>query len=217
MADQGLANVTPLQRSAAPVGTLAELQKEGLDPSQYASCARPNKALGIAGCAWFENCRVSAKGESGPRNYGVKIIKGRGQGGGISTASVDCMWIADHTERIEANKGTIMVVADEGQEFDRITGVLVNNQTGKETFSRDRDAHVEDRRVKVKVRPFPRPGENPALLQDVLRAETIQMEKERIANEARLRSLGLDAAVPAIDKRDAGRDEGRSAKGGSKP
>lgn len=212
MAEQ--TNITPIERSQVPIGTIQEAEKEGLDPSAYATCARPNKAAGILGCDWFHKCRVSAKGQSGPRNYGVEMLKGKAQGGGFVREKANCMWIADHADDIERNGGALKVIANEGEEFEQVTGVFLNPATGKVTHQKDPMGVRETRRVPVEVPKYPRPGENPGLLTDVLRAESIEAEKERRSDEASARAYGLEHTIPALDKRVAGPDGGRKASGG---
>lgn len=206
--------VSPINRKQVPVGTLAEAEAEGLDVTQYATCSRPNPVTGVAGCPWFGKCRVSAKGQSGPKNYGVRIVKGSAQGGGIVHTTVDCMWLADHVEDTENNGGAVTVVAEEGQTYKKVTRIAVSNRTGEiATNQWDKDTHREDRRVPVEVKPWPRPGENKELLHDVLRAEVVQAERERRADESLARAVGLEDSITPLDKRAGagGRGAGRRA------
>lgn len=206
--------VSPINRKEVPIGTLAEAEAEGLDVTQYATCSRPNPVTGVKGCPWFAKCRVSAKGKSGPRNYGVRIIKGPAQGGGIAHSSVDCMWLAEHTNDTEANGGAVTVVAEEGETYEKVTRIAVSNRTGEiATNQWDKDVHREDRRVKVEVQPWPRPGENKELLHDMLRAEVMESEKERLENESVARAVGLEDSITPLDKRAGagGRGAGRRA------
>lgn len=212
--------VTPIHQTPVPVGTLAELEEQGLDPTVYASCSRPNPVTQVQGCPYFGKCRVSARGVSGPRNYGIRVIKGRAQGGGMVNTMVDCMWLADHVHDIEANGGSVKVIAEEGQEFEKVTRIAVSNQTGEvEKNKWNKDVHREDRRIKVLVKPWPRPNENRELLQDVLRAEVSQEERERRSDEGYARNLGLEGTIAPLDKRGGtggGRAEGRAKEGGGK-
>lgn len=210
-------SVQPINQNQIPIGTIAEAERENLDPSAYATCAQPRPHAGVVGCSWYDRCRVSAKGQAGPKNYGVEIVKGRAQGGGFVREKANCMWIADHVQDIEDNKGAIKVIANEGESFEQVTGVMVNSTTGDLTHQKDPLGVREIRRVKVMVPKYPRPGENPVLLTDVLRAESIEAEKERRADESSARAYGLDNAIPPIDKRPAGAGEGRKAAGGGKP
>lgn len=204
--------VDGLYQRNVPIGTLAEAQAEGLDVTAYPTCARPNPVTGVKGCPWFNRCIVSAKGKSGPKNYGVQIIKGKAVGGGFMNRTVDCMWIADQIERIEANKGSLHVIAEEGEEYELLTKVAVNQSTNEVVAVNGPNTKRKERKVKVRVEPWPRPGQNVEILQDMMRAETAQQEKERKRVESRERNLGLE--VSPIDKRDAGKGKGRSASGG---
>lgn len=199
-------NVQPIHRNPVPVGTPAEADAEGLDPTVYATCAKPNPVTGVVGCPHFHRCVVSAKGKSGPRNYGVQIIKGASQGGGMTRTTGNCMWIAQYADQYERNGGSVSVIAEEGETFEKVTRVAVNNQTGEvETNKWNKDVHREDRRIKVLVEPWPRPGQNKELLTDLLRAEVKQADDARRKDENLARVLGNADAVAPLDKRDAGR------------
>lgn len=206
--------IRPTNESNVPVGTLQEAEAEGLDVTAYATCAKPNPVTGVVGCEWFHECRVSAKGQSGPRNYGLEIMKGKSQGGGFVKIATNCMWIADHAKDFEKNGGAVKVIANEGEEFEHVQGIAVNSATGLPTYQKDPMAVRKRQRVKTTVPPYPRPGQNPALLTDVLRAESIEAEKERRTDEATARAYGLESTIPPIDKRTSGADGGRKAAGG---
>lgn len=197
-----------------PVGTIAEAEAEGLDVTQYATCCKPNPVTGVVGCEWFHKCRVSAKGVSGPRNYGLEIMKGKVQGGALVRIATNCMWIADHAENFEKNGGAVKVIANEGEDFDQVMGIAINSATRQPTHQKDPQAIRRRQRVTTKVPPYPRPGENAALLTDVLRAESIEAEKERRSDEATAKAYGLEHTIAPIDKRDARGDGGRKASGG---
>lgn len=206
-------SIQPINQSPVPIGSVQELEAENLDPTVYASCARPNPVTGLVGCPFHQTCMVSAKGKDGPKNYGVQIFKGPGQGGGMTTTVASCMWLAQHARVYERNEGSVRVIANEGESFDKVTRVAVNNQTNEVAGPYDRDVRREDRRIKVKVQPYPRPSQNPELLTDMLRAEMAQTEKERRADENLVRNLGLADTIAPIDKRDAGRRGGGKEKG----
>lgn len=206
--------VQPIERSPIPIGTPEEAEKDGLDVTQYATCAKPNRITGVVGCEWFHKCIVSAKGVSGPRNYGVEIIKGASQGGGFVKVTRNCMWIADHEPDVVRNGGAMKVIANEGETFEKIDTIAINSATGQPTHQKDPQAIRKKLRVKETVKPYPRPGENPALLTDVLRAESIEAEKERRSDDATARAYGLGHTIPPIDKRPSGSDGGRKSAGG---
>ena len=203
--------VDGLYQRNVPIGTLAEAQAEGLDVTAYPTCARPNPVTGVKGCPWYGKCIVSAKGVSGPKNYGVQIIKGRSVGGGFMNRVVDCMWIAENVERIEQNKGSLTVIADEGGEIEMLTKVAVAKD-GTILDANGPGTKRKEKKVRVPVQPWPRPGENVEIMQDMMRAEVAQQEKERKRVENRERGLGV--AVTPIDQRNARKGKGRSASGG---
>lgn len=209
--------VAPIEQINRPVGTIAEVQAEGLDISTYPTCAKRNPAQEIVGCPWHDKCRVSARAVDGPKNYGIEVLYGRAIGGEMVRMKNDCFWIADHADDIEKNGGSIKVIANEGEEFDMVTSIAVNSGTGEPTFQKDPLAKREMRRVKVKVPKYPRPGENPAMLSDLLRAESAENERKRRTDESIARNYGLEGTIAPLDKRDAGRDAGRKATGGGKP
>lgn len=207
-------NVVPVNQEAVPVGSLAEAEAEGLDPGLYATCARPNKASGVVGCKWFDKCIVSAKGVAGPKNYGVRVFKGKSQGGAMVNTTANCMWIADQAPVIEKNGGALKVIAEEGETYKRVTGIAVNNMTGEATMNvRDPNTHRDDVVVEVLVQPWPRPGQNAELLTDLLRAEVNAEERKRRSDESLARNIGDPNAVVPIDKRDADKASGRSKAG----
>lgn len=205
-------SIQPINQDPVPVGTVEELVAENLDPTVYASCARPNPVTGVVGCPFYNNCIVSAKGVSGPRNYGVQILKGPSQGGGMTTVGASCMWLAQHAPVYERNEGSVRVIAEEGETFDRVTRVAVNNETGEIAGKYDRNVRREDRRIKVLVQPWPRPNQNTELLTDMLRAEMAHAEKERRTDENLARNLGLGDTIAPLDKRNAGRRVGGKEK-----
>lgn len=212
MAEQ--VSVQPINQTPIPIGTRKEAEQEGLDPSVYATCSRPNKMTGNVGCPYYESCRVSAKDTAGPRCYGVEIIQGPSLGGYMVRNSVDCMWIAQQVDNIEDNKGSIRVIAEEGEEFMKVASVLVDNATNEvSTNPFNQNARREERLVPFKVPSWPRPGQNKMLLHDMLRAESMKIEKERRSNENLTRNLGLGDTIAPLDKRDAGGKRGDKAKG----
>lgn len=210
--------VAPIQQVQVPVGTIAEAQEQGLDITQYNTCAKRNPAAEIKGCPWWDKCRVSAKGVSGPRNYGIEIIKGKQVGGGFVRLKNDCMWVADHAENVERNGGSFKIIAEEGETFEVVEGAMVlKSDNTKPTFQGDPLGIRKRIRRTIEVPKFARPEDNESLMLDVLRAESMQLEKERRSDEARARNYGLESTIAPLDKRDAGRDGGRKASGGGKP
>lgn len=208
--------VMPINDKPVPVGTVEEAVKEGLDPATYACCARPDAYRGVKGCEWFDKCRVSAKGQNGPKRYGLELISGPVMGNFISRFSADCMWIADHIDDIEDNKGSLRVLADEGESYQTIRSILVDNNTNEESVNPfNAQARREERLVNVEVKPWPRPGQNKDLLRDRLRAETLLAEKERRSSDQLTRNLGLGGDTP-LDKRGSARNERSKADGGGK-
>lgn len=195
--------VSPINQRPIPIGTISEAEEMNLSPAVFATCARPNPTSGIVGCSWFDKCRVSAKGKDGPKNYGCHYFKGKAQGGARTTNVYDCMWIASHIQDIERNGGALKVVADEGETIERVTGVAINNATGQlETNPYARDIHREDRRIPEVVPAFPRPKDNPELIQAVLSAEVVAQEMERKSDESLAVATGNFHAIAPVDQRE---------------
>lgn len=195
--------VSPINQRPIPIGTIAEAEEMNLSPAVFSTCARPNPATGVLGCAWFDKCRVSAKGKDGPKNYGCHYFKGKGQGGARTTNVYDCMWIASHIHDIERNGGALRVVAEEGQTIERVTGVSINNATGQvETNPYAVGTHRDDMRITEVVKPFPRPKDNPELIQAVLSAEVVAQEMERRSDESLAVATGNFHAIAPVDKRE---------------
>lgn len=195
--------VAPVNQKPIPIGTIAEAEEMNLSPAQFATCSRPNPATGNVGCAWFNQCRVSAKGKDGPKNYGCHYFKGKAQGGARTTNVYDCMWIASHIADIERNGGALRVVAEEGETIERVTGVAVSNATGElEPNPYAPGTHREDRRVVEVVKPFPRPKDNPELIQAVLSAEVVAQELERRSDESLAVATGNLHAIAPVDQRE---------------
>ncbi|MBK8772722.1 MAG: hypothetical protein IPM06_20160 [Rhizobiales bacterium] len=195
--------VSPINQRPIPIGTIAEAEEMNLSPAVFSTCARPNAATGVLGCAWFDKCRVSAKGKDGPKNYGCHYFKGKAQGGARTTNVYDCMWIASHIHDIERNGGALRVVAEEGETIERVTGVSINNATGQvETNPYAVGTHRDDMRITEVVKPFPRPKDNPELIQAVLSAEVVAQEMERRSDESLAVATGNFHAIAPVDKRE---------------
>ena len=211
-------NISPINQSPVPIGSVEEAIKENLDPAVYATCAKPNKMIGVLGCPHYDQCRVSAKGVNGPRNYGVQIIMGPAMGGFMVRNQVDCRWLAAQVDKIEDNRGSVQVIANEGETFKKVTSILIDNATGEPSVGQfNPNAHREERVVEMTVSPFPRPNQNKELLHDMLRAESANVEKERRANDNLTRNLGLGESITPLDKRDVGAGVGNQKAGRSKP
>ena len=64
---QGLQN-----KINTPVGTVAQLERDGIDPAVVPSCARQGD--GVRGCRHFGYCEMAYKGKSGPQYHGVLSV-----------------------------------------------------------------------------------------------------------------------------------------------
>jgi hypothetical protein len=181
-----------MQRSHPdPVGTLEELQKEGLDPSKYGSCAaRVSSGNGpptIMGCAFHSpnrkgvaKCTLPCKNK-GPENLKVRTAKRNGR---RLEREMPCFfWYRNSYPENKIENGNISRIVAIAKEGERITYVaketvmkkwVDNNNTVKVTH--------EPTTVVREIKPFPRPKDNPALSED-MHDERIreQDENERMA------------------------------------
>lgn len=181
--------------NAAPQGTVAELEAEGMDPAQYGACARRNKAGGILGCPEFHRCRLSIKGKAGPEYAGVEIIKGKSDGP-PARSLVDCTWIAKYRDDIVENGGSLTVLAMGGESFTAIRNVTVDPLTREEVSQYTPGCIRDDKEVVIEVPKFVRPGKSKQHLATRLKNASREAMKEQLENEQRARSLGLDATRP---------------------
>ena len=167
-----------------PVGTVVELQKDGVDTAIVPTCSLPVvNAQGetvVVGCQWAKakdengmpKCNLSVKFKSGPRMYAVAEFKGEKNGGGTVVNERDCQWIAQHKETVENQGGVLRVVAGEGQEYETYTSV------------REDDKNPLSTRVYKTVKKTVAPYHRLSLNQDY--AEYLQRNKaRRIWNEQR--------------------------------
>jgi hypothetical protein len=163
-----------------PIGTVAEVEAEGMDVSKVPTCHIPVEggAKPIVGCFFAQvnpdtglaPCKLHIKGVSGPQNFAVKTQKGRVQGGKRVIAEHPCFFIARHKDAIEENGGSITIVATEGNPYRKII-------VGPDT---DPKYNYKEKIVEAVVTPFVRPKDNPEIAYEVLKAlERSDMAKEK--------------------------------------
>lgn len=179
-----------------PVGTLEELQRDGFDPAVYRSCARPVKdtvgpGMLVVGCDKFDKCNLSCKGKSGPRNYGVEIIKGPALGGHVLRRTLSCIGVAEMADFHEQNDGVINIIADEGETY---TNVEIRRSKNEQGLPEQREMDVE-----VKVPAHPRPNQNPDLVRDRVKALARKRELELKRNERTPEALGISGTRLPLD------------------
>jgi hypothetical protein len=184
-------NIKPDNLPPLPVGTLDELKKEGLDPTAVGCCHKSVKdGEGnhvIRGCPFrvndgdgvMEICQLEERDVAGPRNYGLKITKGKVHGGAVLRREAPCFYIAQFKRQIEANGGMVQIVAwEKGVAKGRPTTystVEVRKGEGLDTTYAARPV------LNREVTPFVRPGENPELANEILKGlERAEAEKERL-------------------------------------
>ena len=173
-------NIVPDNIPRLPVGTLAEVQAENMDPAVVPTCHKPvrnGNEVVIRGCPYRDRCKLAIRDTAGPQNFGIEYIKGKVLGGKTVRAVRDCFYIAQNKDTIEENDGSLRIVAEEGATFKVI-------EAGPHTGYKDT---VMDKEVPK----FPRPGENPDLAMEQLKAITRAEEKERASNQQLKANLGV--------------------------
>lgn len=172
-------NIIPDNIPPLPVGTLAEIQAEGLDPAVVPTCGKPvrnGNEVVVRGCPYRHVCKLAIRDESGPRNFGVRYIKGKALGGKTVIGERNCFYIALNKDVIEENEGSLTIVAHEGETYKTI-------EAGPHTG-------YKDQIVEKVVTPFPRPGQNPDLAMEQLKAIVRSEEKARMSKEQEHINIG---------------------------
>lgn len=217
LADAGVPQDAPQN----PVGTLDELEELGLSPQHYPSCSQPNRMTGNRGCNHWYECPMSYKGKSsseggGPRRHAWEIAR---RGKPLLRVEGECWDIAKRISDIQDNKGAVRIIADEGQTYKKLTGIAVKTFVDpttdevKKVVAKNGEYHLpnvkrEDMVVDFVVKPFPRPVDNTTIATDVVTAQAIRSEQERISGEAFPRALGVTGGGTPLDKRNRKRDKG---------
>ena len=193
-----------------PVGTLDELKAANLPPSMFPSCAEPQLDGTVKGCPFWHGCFMSYKGlpskeGGGPRNHCLEILKSPENGGGVVRSVRPCYRIVEKEDLYRANGAQLRVIADEGEEYERLTYI----SKPKPTDITYRDQEL----VKETVAKFPRPTENKKTAAQVLRAEIMQKERNRVRKESAAVAFGVPEGVTPLDKRSKGSRGGVAEKG----
>jgi len=196
-----------------PVGTLDELKAANLPPKMFPSCSEPAADGTSIGCPFWYECTMSYKGlpadeGGGPRNHCWERIKGAEAGGGVVRNSQPCYWGISQQENALANGEVFRPIKDEGEEYEWLTFIAVPKPSDP--------TNRQQERVKFTVPPFQRLKDNKSTQAQVLRAEIMKQEQERIRNEQAARRLGLEGGVSHINKRSAGSVEGSGETGKGK-
>ena len=178
------------QSSPLPIGTLQEIQAQGLDPREWASCAA-HVPGSIRGCALYEECEFNLrkngafKGVSGPHIIGYRLVTDRVEG---NNGKEDTCTFMTYVEALQARARAGRFLRDQGQDGERIHVVA---QEGEEVLrhewvqskwdARGECIAWEQKRYKMKVPKFLRPGEMPPSMS--YSREIVEREKARIARE----------------------------------
>lgn len=196
-----------------PVGTLEEFERDGYSPAQYPSCARPAKDSDgnviVKGCPLYNKCTMSIRDKSGPRNFGVEIIKGEALGGHVIRRVLTCYKVVTDQDYHEQNEGVVTIIANEGETFQNVEVRRVKNEKG--------EPDQREMQVDVVVPAHPRPNENPALVRDRVKAMARKREMEMKKSERASEALGAGGSRLPLDSPQR-RGPGRPPKdGGGQP
>ena len=224
--DQGIPEDIPQY----PIGTVDEAEELGLPVIAYRTCSRPVRGVS-RGCGSFSICELSCKGKSiaeggGPRVMAVELAK---PGQRIRRVKGECYKLIPRLEDWRSNGWAVKVIATEPgmdsglpDSYEMLTGHYVKtfvdpatNQTTK-VLAKDGEQHLpnvkrEDTLMRVELKPFKRPHENPDIATDLLTAQAAAAEQERINAEAYPRALGIDPRSTPLDQRNRKVGKGKNS------
>lgn len=198
-----------------PVGTIDELKAANLPPSMFPSCAEPQADGTVKGCSMWYACSMSYKGlpaaeGGGPRNHCLEILKSAENGGGVVRSVRPCYRIVANEDIMRENGAVIEVIADEGEDYERLTYIMKPKPTDL--------TNREQELVRETVAKFPRPTENKKTAAQVLRAGVVERERKRVRKEGASAAFGIDEGVTPLNKRSSGSRRGvQKASGGDTP
>lgn len=196
-----------------PVGTQDEAESLGLEVAHYPTCSKPVRGVN-RGCELFGVCPMSYKGKTlseggGPRRHAFEIVM---PGQPIRRFDSECFRAVRKITDIEGNKGAIRIIADEGETYEKVEGVYIktyydpeNSQTIKVPAA-DGEQYLPnvnrgDMLVQKDVVPFVRAAENQEIATDIVTAQVVAKEQERIRGEAFTVALGVEVGREPLDKR----------------
>lgn len=188
-----------------PRGTLDELEPMGVDLAQVPSCARrviEDNQVVVLGCREWKRCELAEKGaggrgeslKGGPVTKVVQILKKKYDGKTVvSTGQYYCFHIPGLKRRIEETGGLLRIIGSEARN---------GGEQGKfKTRGSEREEKtipgqgwvsiVHDKILEEKINPFPRPGTEGNLTEQLLVKEVMDAERERIARDRPGELLGL--------------------------
>lgn len=146
-----------LEPSPLPTGTPDEIAGKGQSPARWGSCAPQNSSHPVhgpvMGCPFYATCKF---GRSGPVNKGVYLQVADGSSRQIETPCYDYMGSLLAREKDSELTGEVIaVIADEGEEIEVVRTVSAD------PVNCNKNGNMAMKQVKevVKVKPFPRPGE----------------------------------------------------------
>lgn len=185
-----------------PQGGLDELQKRGLDPAEYGSCAKPVPGE-VIGCSFWKGCTMSYKGkpgpECGPHNHACRIIKPESLGGGVREVAMTCYAAIPQMEQWRARGGAFQIFGDEGTEYSVRGTRLKRDDKGVPLPGYDgkSPAHYEEFIGKEKVLPFPRPDQNSKLMQSAYEANILAEARAKAERDRSDVAIGVKSTSHA--------------------
>jgi hypothetical protein len=212
-----------------PVGTKDEAEGLGLETAIYATCSKPVRGVN-RGCQFFHLCPMSYKGKTleeggGPRRHAFEVIM---PGKAIVRYDSVCYNTVPKISDVEDNKGAIRIIADEGETYEKVEGIYIKTFVDDETNQTVKVPAIDGEQflpnvnrgemlVEKEVAPFVRAAENHEIATDLVTANVIAKEKERIRGESFPAALGVEAGGTPLDKRNrrSRKSEGSSERGGS--
>lgn len=164
-------------------GTLEELEKHGLDPKQYRSCAVPVKDQ-VLGCIWLEagQCVFGCRLKHGPRRYGFQITKPKTltTPAKVVEGMADCFAAMTIRKQARSARHFFKIVATEvGYETGLKHSVMMRgtepiNPAAVKLTPKDVSHPYKPWQRLVEIHPFERLDQSPEIAQDIYAAKVAQ-------------------------------------------
>lgn len=180
-----------------PVGTMEEIEAQGLDPDAVATCHKRDKEHGVRGCPVWSSCKfhlrdrnggVWKKGE-GPRNIGYYLKTSRADQSHAVENFMPCyVFVLSLEHRMRAGRAARdegkdhEVIQIIGQEGDKIYVKRYENLAA-DGGNRSGDIRQRSVPVEITIPKFLRPSQNPGVTYDQILRER-QEAREEAADDA---------------------------------
>lgn len=205
-------NGVPEGIPAEPIGTKDEAEALGLEPIHYSTCSRPVSGVN-RGCKFFASCPMSYKGKTleeggGPRIHAYEVVQ---PGQPIRRWEDTCFAMVVRISDIEDNGGAVRIIADEGDTYEKVEGIYIKTFVDEDgntvkVPAADGEQHYPnvargDMLVEKTVPAYKRAAENQTIATDIITAQVIAKEQERLRGQAFPAALGLEVGSTPLDKR----------------